>query len=768
MNRPVAVITVATIAAVSLTCADHSTAARVGQLARLAITPLFEVAPDGGPHVDVHKIKGQLTRLNGTDSVTTEALVEGDSAILEFSNVLVRGDSTAYALTLQAFDTQDSLVFKGGRLVKVKPGDNVPDAPALQYAAADKIVDAIEIKSGSTPVDTVRLDWAGADPTNTLCLNKVPNALAVTAQQLRVYATANGQAVASVRVGWRSRDPRVAAVDSTGLVQARCSNKSTYVVARTFLNVTDSVLINVAAPAFSFVMDPDSVTLERGATRQFTALVVDENNNTTPATQPTWGSSDVTRATVSASGLVQALRNGRVNIGASAGNRITVGVVQVVRPHAVAVKVIPGRDTMAFGQVQQYFARAFDANGHVIADAAPFQWFTSNSSIATVDPATGVVRAQQTADTVFIKAEIDGVFGKAILRVMPALPTGSVSSLVKDASTGLPIANATITAPVCTTSSVTDGSFTISCLKSGDSLLVADSGYAPVRVFDVPAFPNKTTQMPNIPLSPAAPGAVGTMTSKILNALTGSGVSGMTIKAYAGLHAAPSPRRPDVTPVATATSDANGVFTISAEPGAYTLVASGTGYSDAVGVGTSVAGVTKQTPPIIVPPVIPGGGLFIMVTWDDCSANPSTVPCDLDAHLTGPMSATDTTRFQVYSGNKSYVDPTSITADTIAALDAQKSASPGKGPEVIGLRTAATPGIYRFYVKDVANATSSTSTMLATSGARVDVFQDNHVIASFSVPPALTGGIWHVFTYDGARLIPINQATPTTTPNTLP
>src|SRR5437867_1915673 len=370
---------------------------------------------------------------------------------------------------------------------------------------------------------------------------------------------------------------------------------------------------------------------------------------------------------------------------------------------------------MAFNQVQQYFARAFDAAGRVIGDAAPFQWFTypTNSSIATVDPANGVVTAKQTADSVFIAASVDGVTGKALLRVIPSLPTGSISSVVKDASTSLPIANASISAPACTTTSAADGSFTVGCVKSGDSLLVADSGYVSVNVYEVPAFPNKTIPMPDIPVSPIGPmGSVGTMTSKVVNAITGSGVSGMTIKAYAGLHAAPSPKRPDVTPVATATSDASGIFSISAAPGAYTFVASATGYSDAVGVGTSVANVTRTTPPIIVPPVIPGGGLFIMVTWGDCVANPS-VPCDLDAHLTGPTPADTSIRFQVHSGNKSFVDASLVTADTIAALDAEKSTSPGRGPEVIGLRTAATPGIYRFYVKDMQNATNSTSTTRA-------------------------------------------------------
>jgi uncharacterized protein YjdB len=765
MHPAVRVIAVAALAAVSLTCADRTvTGGRLGQFARLAITPVLSEPPEGGPDIDVRRIKGQLTRLNGSDSIMTEALVEGDSAILEFTNVTVRGDSTAYQLGIEAFDAEDALVFKASQIVKVKPGENEPVTPGLQYVAADKLVDAIEIKAGSTAVDSVQLDWAGADQNNTECLNKAPKAGAVTQQQLTILGTAAGQTVANVRVGYRSRDPRVVAVDSAGLLKARCSNKSTYVVARTFLNVVDSVKVNVTAPAFSLIMSPDSVILERGTTKQLRAIVVDENNNETTATGVTFASSDATRATVHATtGVVQALRNGRVLITASVGNRTTVGVVQVVRPMAAVVKIIPPKDTLGFGQVRQFFARALDAAGRVIGDATGFSWSSSDNAIATVGE-TGVATAKQVAGDVTISASIDGKTGTSALNVKSALAPGTIIGTIKDGSADAPLMGATISAPACTATSQTDGTFSLPCVQAGDDISIAYSGYVTVTFYDAPAFPGKTVQLPTIPLSPTS-GSNGTMQGKVVNAFTGNGVKDMTIKAYAGLHAAPSPRRPDVTPVATTMSLSDGTFSLQAPAGAYTFVASGTGYSEGVGVGISVGGSTKFTPPIILPPVIPGGGIFIVLTWGNCGT--SAAPCDLDAHLTGPkLPPDDATRFHIYksSTTSSYI----VDIDTIANVDVDRSTA-GTTPEVIGLRPSANPGLYRFYVNDVANSGNPGSLVLADlSGARVDIFQDNRVIATFFPPRNQAGNLWEVFHYDGARIFPIGQITPNSAPATLP
>lgn len=750
MHPAVRVCAVAVVAAVSLTCAEQSiSGVRLSQLAKLAITPVFDQAPEGGPDIDVEKIRGVLKKLNGTDSVVAEALVVGDSAILEFTNVTVTGDSTTYNLGVQAYDENNELVFEGSQELKVKPGENAPAAPALEYAASDEGVDAIAIKAGGQSVASLQLDWAGAAQGDQTCLNRAPKDPANTQQQLTVVGTAGTQTVSNVRVGWTSRDPAVATVNETGLVKARCSNKGTWVVAKTFLSVAESLKVDVAAPAFSLLMSPDSVSLERGASRQLAAIHVDENGNETAVTQVSWASSDATRAPVNSAGVVQALRNGRVLITATSGNRTTVAVVQVVRPKAARVVVLPSKDTLGVGMVRGFFAKAFDALNRVIFDATDFQWSTSNNTVATITATNGIATAKDTGDAV-ITAQIDGKQASADLRVLSSLPPGAIQSFVKNGETDAPIAGATISGGLANNQVVSagDGSFTLSGLQRGDDIKVEASGFVTVILYNAPVFSGQTLKVPDLPLSPEN-SIRGTMVGKVVNALTGATVSGATVKVYAGLNAGPSPKRPDVQPDFVVTSISDGTFTVSNAPaGAYTFIASQSGYSNMIGVGTALGGTTKTNSPILLPPLTPPGALFAVLTWGDCAA--TNVPCDLDAHLTGPKSDTDPTRFQVFSGSKSYV----LDGDTIAKLDVDDSN--GRGPEVIGLRPSAAPGVYRFYVHNASNAGVATSRALSDSAsARVDVFQDGHLIGSFFPPAGQQGTLWEVFKYDGARIFPV-------------
>ena len=754
--HPVArVLAVAVIAAVALTCADHSVSGvRLGGLAQLAIAPVFDQAPAGGPDIDIAKVRGTLKKLTGTDSIVAEALVAGDSAILEFNNVTVTGDSTAYSLDIRAFDKDNVQVFDGHQNLKITPGDNKPAAPQLNYSAPDMTVTSLAIAP-----KPLALDWAGGAANDVTCLNRVPSPTAKTQQKLTLSGkNAGNQDVPGVRAGWTSRNVSVATVDADGLVKARCSNSSTYVVARTFLNVADSVQVTVTAPPFTLLMSPDSTSLARGANVQLTALVVDENNNSSPATQVTWGTSDATRATVSSTGVVQGIRNGRVIITATSGTRSTIGIVQVVRPQAASVVVLPSKDTLAVGMVRGYVAKALDALNRVIGDATQFQWSTSASGVATVS-SSGVATAQGVGDA-NISAAIDGKSGSLALNVATSLPPGSIKAIVKNGQTDAPIAGATLTSGANTATTAGDGSFTLFGLKAGDDISVAASGYISVTAFNAPVYPNQTIQVPAIPMAPTTT-AAATMTSKVVNALTGSAVSGATVKAYPGLNGAPSPKRPDVQPSFTATTGSDGIFTFTSVPaGVYTFVASQTGYSEMLSVGIAIGGITKQSPVILLPPVTPPGAMVIVLTWGDC-AQPN-VPCDLDAHLTGPKSTSDTSRFQVFHASRSYV----VGIDTIAALDVD--ASNGRGPEVIGLRPTAAPGTYRFYVHNFTNAAVATSRALSDSaGARVDVFLDNHVIGTFFPPAGQQGTLWRVFEYDGARLFPTGQIIQPADPNVL-
>ena len=760
MHSVVRVLAVAALAAVGISCADQSLSGNGAKLALLPISPAFSTAPDGGPDIDVRRIRGVLRNGSGTDSAIAEADVVGDSAILEFLRVTVTGDSTAYNLGVQAFDNNNVLIFQGNQTLQVKPGENPPATPTMTYVAPDTAAKALDIRAGTPPVSaaTTNLRWQGAITGNTTCLNRVTETNPVTQVQLTAIGkTQAGADVANVRVGWTSLDTTVATVDANGLVKSRCSNKVTSVIARTFTDRADTIAINVYAPPFTLKMNPEAVSVQRGATRQLDARVIDERGNESSASGVTWVSSDPTKATVSASGLVTAIRNGRVQITASQGDRATVGIVDVVRPAAASVKIIPQKDTAAVGMIRQFVAVAFDAANKVISDAVDFVWSSSRTTVAAVDQKGVATAGNVVDDTTILSATIDGKTGTGSLRVVSALAPGTLKGVVNNGSTDTPISGASVSVdggtPVTTNAA---GQFQLNGVQQGNSIIVSATGFISITFFDAPAFPGQTIFVDDIPLPPNSTGT-GTVNGKVINALNSQGVSGITVKAYSGLNAAPSPRRPSPTVVATTTTSATGTYSFSLAPGAYTFVASGTGYSQSVGIAVAIGGQTRTTGDIILPPTAPNSGIYAVLTWRGPGTN---VPTNLDLHITGPTSTTDTTRFQVHSGNPSFV----IAPDTIAIIDVPDASGPGA--EVGSIRPGGVPGIYRVYVKNVGGISGSKA-LADSSDARVDVFQDNRLIATFLPTTGAAGTVWEVFRFDGARITPSGTMSSPATPNVL-
>ncbi|HEX7937846.1 MAG TPA: hypothetical protein VF483_02575, partial [Gemmatimonadaceae bacterium] len=422
-------------------------------------------------------------------------------------------------------------------------------------------------------------------------------------------------------------------------------------------------------------------------------------------------------------------------------------------------------DSLGVGQTRTYFAKAMDASNKVIGEATGFAWSSSTPAVASVNATTGVTTALS-VNTTYIRATLDGKSDSVKLAVLTVMPPGSVKSKVTSAADGTPQSGVSVVSGPNSTTTAADGSFTLSGLQSGDSVVLTKTGFVSTIAYNVPAFPGKTLEVPAISLSPTG-GANGTVTGKVVNGLTGSVVSGITVKLFKGINAAPGPKH-NAAPDITGTTDVNGVYSLSLAPGSYTALYGATGYSDSFGGATVVSGTQKTLNDALVAPTSTGGGIYIVVTWGDCSVPSNNVPCDLDAHLTGPKIAPDDTtqRFQVYHGNLRYV----VGPDTIAALDVDKSN--GRGPEIIGLRPSApaprtVAERYHFYVHNATAGLSANMALADSASARVDVYQDNILIGTFFPPAGVSGNVWNVFDYDGARLLPVGTITTESTPGVL-
>ena len=138
---------------------------------------------------------------------------------------------------------------------------------------------------------------------------------------------AHGNAVPGAAVTWTSLTPAVVTVDETGLLQAVSAGTGS-VVAQS-RGKADTVTVTVSGDiARIAISGAVQQALKTGATRQLTATAY--NSSDVPVPAPiTWRSSDVSIATVSASGLVTGVGSGRATITASAGEASATASVHV-------------------------------------------------------------------------------------------------------------------------------------------------------------------------------------------------------------------------------------------------------------------------------------------------------------------------------------------------------------------------------------------------------------------------------------------------------
>src|ERR1019366_157479 len=132
-------------------------------------------------------------------------------------------------------------------------------------------------------------------------------------------------------------------------------------------------------PVASLTVTPTIASLAIGATQQLTAATLDANGNTLSGRTVTWGTSDATKATVNASGLVTAVAPGTATITATSETKTGTPTITVSPIPVATVPVTPATATLVIGATQQLTATTPDDHGETLSGRAR-RWRTHEAT----------------------------------------------------------------------------------------------------------------------------------------------------------------------------------------------------------------------------------------------------------------------------------------------------------------------------------------------------------------------------------------------------
>ena len=224
---------------------------------------------------------------------------------------------------------------------------------------------------------------------------------------------------------------------------------------------------------------------------------------------------------------------------------------------------------------------------------------------------------------------------------------------------------------------------------------------------------------------------VGHVTGVIKNSRTGEAISEANVILRKGENVQSG------ASTASGTTNASGQYQFSnLAPGTYTMEISKDQYTTKYQVITIESNQTLTQNESIMPVSQEINDFTVVLSWGE-------TPSDLDSHLKGP-EADGNGRFHVYYGDKQYND----NGVTYAQLDVDDTS--GHGPETI-TSFKQIDGVYRYYVYNYSNEVP-----LAGSGARVELYKNNALIKTFTVPATGDGRYWNVFEIDNGQLKAFN------------
>ena len=507
------------------------------------------------------------------------------------------------------------------------------------------------------------------------------------------------------------------------------------------------VVFNLGCPGDDSPTEPDaiveSVTVTGptsvivGGTIQLTATTRGGSGTVITGRLVTWSSSAHTVATVSSDGYVTGVSAGEVAITATSEGRTSDPWLVVVGRAPVSAVTVTGPTSVQVGGTIQLTARTYTLAGEVTDRTVTWSTFL-NASVSE----SGLVTGTSTG-LASVVATSEGIQSAPhqVTVTAPPVPPVILTGRVIDFTNQTGIAGATVTfleglssgTVLGSTTTGAGGTFTSLSLfpTSQSTPIVMEAtaqNYVGGRVLVASPLRGATTTTEPIPLVPlsASPGGIS---GTVRNARNGQGIAA-NVFLYDNRNS---------NAFASTTANASGAFTFTGlSAGTYRLLAQLTGFNEATRVGVAVGnnGVTAEQDIALSP--AGSNDVRIVLTW-------GSSPSDLDSHLTGPNAGG--ARFHVwYSGRGN------LTAAPFAFLDLDDTSS--FGPETITItQFNSSTDVYRYSVHDFTNRSSTSSSALGSSGAKVAVYTSSSVQTFFV--PNQPGTLWTVFEMSGGITNPV-------------
>src|SRR5439155_489847 len=270
---------------------------------------------------------------------------------------------------------------------------------------------------------TVRFAYASVTVTpNSVTLTSLND----TAQLSAVVRGSGGTVVPQARVSWSSGGAAVS-VDTMGRAVARMSTGTPVTVTANSRGVTGTAGVVVQQRGARLVPVPSSLrfaSLGDAATLQDTAF--DAHDSIIAPHTTSWTSDNPGVASVTSGGRVTAIANGSTKIRgpidarSGAGGGSANGTAQVVvRFKLDSLRVAPANPKFnRLGDTLTFTASGTDSLGSTIANPQ-VSWISRAPARLTIDAVTGLARAVDTGNVIFVVATHDNAADSATAQVSP-------------------------------------------------------------------------------------------------------------------------------------------------------------------------------------------------------------------------------------------------------------------------------------------------------------------------------------------------------------